>query len=92
MIASMGGSDAELMRYVHETSAVNPQKTAVIYAYMQEYAHVCGKGTTLASVKGFERYKTFHELAAPDSGAGVIGTGKLQATLVKNSESIFCEQ
>lgn len=92
MAASMGGADAELMRYLHETSSVNPQKTAVIYAYMQEYSHICGKGTTLASVKGFERYVTFKELSIPNGVAGVIGTGRLQAALKKNAETIVCEQ
>lgn len=91
MASAMTGGDAELMRYVHETAAVNPQKTAVIYAFMQEYTHVCEKSPTLSSVKQFETYITFRQLAAPNNKSGAVGVHRLQAVLAENSEKIICE-
>lgn len=91
MATAMSGGEADIMRYIHESSSVNPQKTAVIYAYMQEYSHVCGRSPTLASVKHFETYKTFIQLASPNDDSGAIGVHKLQDVLLKNSEKIICE-
>lgn len=91
LVSAMSGADADLMKYIHESSSVNPQKTAVIYAYMQEYSHVCEKSPTLSGVKRFESYKTFIQLVSPSNVSGAIGVNKLQATLLKNSETIICE-